>query len=244
MPVSIVGIMEISTHAPRTGSDPARRRRKLLPANFNPRSPHGERPKCTCAKCGAKFISTHAPRTGSDVYINERNTPIFVFQPTLPARGATIFYCTTFCDRTISTHAPRTGSDRPPPPLETDTQAISTHAPRTGSDQGQTHTHRLANQFQPTLPARGATSACRACPEHQAHFNPRSPHGERRRRSTNKRGQFIISTHAPRTGSDRAGWDYNDLLTKFQPTLPARGATAQSNNSVDQNHRLCTKSIP
>lgn len=30
----------------------------------------------------------------------------------------------------------------------------------------------------------------------------------------------------------------------FQSTLPARGATAQSNNSVDQNHRLCTKSIP
>lgn len=36
----------------------------------------------------------------------------------------------------------------------------------------------------------------------------------------------------------------SDGANEFQSTLPARGATAQSNNSVDQNHRLCTKSIP
>ena len=35
----------ISTHAPRTGSDPPPRCRPLSPSNFNPRSPHGERPR-------------------------------------------------------------------------------------------------------------------------------------------------------------------------------------------------------
>ena len=88
-----------------------------------------------------------------------------------------------------------------------------------------------ANEFQSTLPARGATtsspaSCCRRC-----HFNPRSPHGERL--FINSRKSFAsgfqstlpargatpthdfqscalhISIHAPRTGSD------SDLLDKF-----------------------------
>ena len=34
-----------------------------------------------------------------------------------------------------------------------------------------------------------------------------------------------ISTHAPRTGSDRQRKDGLHLAAGFQPTLPARGAT-------------------
>ena len=126
--------------------------------------------------------------------------------------------------------------------------------------------------FQPTLPARGATcSALPATPD-PPHFNPRSPHGERREalEGMNKTAQFQptlpargatrprkgsyrpcgISTHAPRTGSDRAAKEalvraatisthaprtgsdtktgtFPALALVFQPTLPARGATVR-----------------
>ena len=123
--------------------------------------------------------------------------------------------------------------------------------------------------FQPTLPARGATRGRRGIPPRPRHFNPRSPHGERRVRLHRwRRTHKPISTHAPRTGSDRVrdaptravvisthaprtGSDveciYRHWLAhisthaprtgsdtrirarrkspRFQPTLPARGAT-------------------
>ena len=60
-------------------------------------------------------------------------------------------------------------------------------------------------QFQPTLPARGATE-------------------RRRPRPT----PDLISTHAPRTGSDKSEQKDIPCVRRFQPTLPARGATCAS----------------
>ena len=59
-------LMHISTHAPRTGSDGNSKRQIRHGADFNPRSPHGERHAAQCAKKNDVGISTHAPRTGSD----------------------------------------------------------------------------------------------------------------------------------------------------------------------------------
>ena len=78
----------ISIHAPRTGSDrhrlellrphgdfnprsphgerPARAVRRRLTGHFNPRSPHGERPAGSIQHILHRTISIHAPRTGSD----------------------------------------------------------------------------------------------------------------------------------------------------------------------------------
>ena len=62
--------------------------------------------------------------------------------------------------------------------------------------------HLPSELFQSTLPARGATAVSATMSRLRENFNPRSPHGERRR------GLFIgmrtqdISIHAPRTGSD------------------------------------------
>ena len=58
-------------------------------ANFNPRSPHGERPPPKHGGTRIPGISTHAPRTGSDIGGTIRSNLMFTFQPTLPARGAT-----------------------------------------------------------------------------------------------------------------------------------------------------------
>ena len=79
---------EISIHAPRTGSDasvffvgrgdydfnprsphgerPDARLVVGFDGYFNPRSPHGERPGGRDAPTRAVVISIHAPRTGSD----------------------------------------------------------------------------------------------------------------------------------------------------------------------------------
>ena len=171
--------------------------------NFNPRSPHGERPTDGDAQAPPRKISIHAPRTGSDrnQRTRERKTKDFnprsphgerrfilfhprlpePFQSTLPARGATFYSFPSASSRTISIHAPRTGSDMARHGKMAK-QGISIHAPRTGSD-------ALATSF---------LSA------------------------------GTISIHAPRTGSDIPLSTASLVQSTFQSTLPARGATKSS----------------
>ena len=78
--------------------------------HFNPRSPHGERPKHGSTRIPGENISIHAPRTGSD--------------GARPEGGH---------HEAISIHAPRTGSDSVSG-LRGWSLTISIHAPRTGSD--------------------------------------------------------------------------------------------------------------
>ena len=168
-------------------------------------------------------ISTHAPRTGSDPRSSLSFDTTWEFQPTLPARGATAteVVCTIaegdFNPRSphgerpcgirsvhrnlpISTHAPRTGSDRGRF-LFSPEKKISTHAPRTGSD-------RLRG-FSPALPS---------------YFNPRSPHGERPSRRSHGRTPAHFNPRSPH-GERRPSADSTPPDSRFQPTLPARGAT-------------------
>ena len=192
--------------------------------NFNPRSPHGERRQLLDFRDVILIISIHAPRTGSDCW---EHTIHFIprdfnprsphgerprhflslmagveFQSTLPARGATPNYRHNHIDCDISIHAPRTGSDTKPSTVP-----------------------RCHCRFQSTLPARGATCIRWGAPLFVAHFNPRSPHGERPIVTPAAAAQYqfqstlpargatlpddgerlrhgVISIHAPRTGSD------------------------------------------
>ena len=86
---SVFTTCKISIHAPRMGSDLASKSQNVSDANFNPRSPHGERPPLVKIFLDFLRISIHAPRMGSDSMqlVNRRisNT----FQSTLPAWGAT-----------------------------------------------------------------------------------------------------------------------------------------------------------
>ena len=129
----------------------------------------------------AMLISIHAPRTGSDGKPKRRKIIL----------GG------------ISIHAPRTGSDASasaapckcvyfnprsphgerPPARGRGTRAggISIHAPRTGSDRRADSYIICTIKFQSTLPARGATAIRRNVLPSWQYFNPRSPHGERRK---------------------------------------------------------------
>ena len=78
----------ISIHAPRMGSDAANCLDCWRLANFNPRSPHGERLR-QAFQIQKLYISIHAPRMGSDLIADNGQSGACIFQSTLPAWGAT-----------------------------------------------------------------------------------------------------------------------------------------------------------
>ena len=59
----------------------------------------------------------------------------------------------------------------------------------------------MLKNFNPRSP-HGERRKGRVVPSPKNYFNPRSPHGERHRNLEDWEVQIIISIHAPRTGSD------------------------------------------
>ena len=133
------------------------------------------------------IISIHAPRTGSD---HKR-----------PKKA--------YHRLTISIHAPRTGSDGAGLPNQPG-HDISIHAPRTGSD----------------TPAEGTNEAA------EWHFNPRSPHGERRAEQMVQLHHISFQSTLPARGATIVSAKNTLQKQKFQSTLPARGATVRVHQNV------------
>ena len=213
----------------------------LSPPLFQPTLPARGATLNLCFCSSHVYISTHAPRTGSDCRPPRSSDALHGFQPTLPARGATFPGSVAHIPYKISTHAPRTGSDH----------RVRSH-------------HQLHQLFQPTLPARGATSIVMQVTADEK-FQPTLP----ARGATSVMRTFIganaISTHAPRTGSDHPR-SLQDLdrrhfnprsphgerppgmcgsaidFVAFQPTLPARGATALANKQTRSIHNFNPRS--
>ena len=96
--------------------------------HFNPRSPHGERPR--------QYIAILAE---------------CAFQSTLPARGATNQRRAARGREYISIHAPRTGSDWTKAVVDAFVD-ISIHAPRTGSDYNRSTADAVVDYFNPRSP--------------------------------------------------------------------------------------------
>ncbi len=124
-------------------------------SNFNPRSPHGERPSGR-HPCGHPAISTHAPRTGSDALTRWIAHAIAYFNPRSPH-----------------------GERHNPPDDDLPAEVISTHAPRTGSDPSFRRVARLDLDFNPRSPHGERPETGDVAGRGKPHFNPRSPHGER-----------------------------------------------------------------
>ena len=170
--------------------------------NFNPRSPHGERPCRGYKARHEQTISIHAPRTGSDGLRPCAVRPVRNFNPRSPhgerqrATGVTM-------QPEISIHAPRTGSDAAASRRREKYIRISIHAPRTGSDRRETAV-RLS----------------------RTHFNPRSPHGERQALLACATPKCGFQSTLPARGATDFLAKVVEVYGKFQSTLPARGATA------------------
>ncbi len=214
--------MGISIHAPLTGSDFSCRSRGSALPYFNPRSPHGERHSSYYRRNGAQNISIHAPLTGSDLCASSLSSLMY-----------------------ISIHAPLTGSDGR---LNTSARtgiAFQSTLPSRGATRRRRR-RTLSSAFQSTLPSRGATTYSTTRCARAAHFNPRSPHGERLFARLvdaaldisihapltgsdidmgGEAYEMTISIHAPLTGSDPHTLQYSPFSLGFQSTLPSRGAT-------------------
>ena len=169
--------------------------------DFNPRSPCGERQEprvefeigedisIHAPRAGSdeeprvefeigEDISIHAPRAGSDGVITRQPASLTVISIHAPRAGSDPMRRRIFLYPTpISIHAPRAGSD-----LSCCISAycnwISIHAPRAGSDHILVASFAIVRDFNPRSPCgerpRRSSLRPRGC-----YFNPRSPCGER-----------------------------------------------------------------
>ena len=178
--------------------------------DFNPRSPHRERP------CGNGFsgddlaISIHAPLTGSDDWQAE-----------------------TSKSSAISIHAPLTGSDdwRQVRRIRWN---ISIHAPLTGSDLRNLSIFNRIPNFNPRSPHRERPSLLFRCPN-LPYFNPRSPHRERRLSVTIHVHNKVFQSTLPSQGATGVVSGEGLVAIVFQSTLPSQGATECSGGTLCQH---------
>ena len=193
----------ISIHAPRTGSDGNRRDHQARGGNFNPRSPHGERPFPLPAGTSAAYHFNPRSPHGERRYITRASgkSPK-IFQSTLPARGATLSF---------GVHRQNTNYFNPRSPhgerLDAYKQQVETEKfQSTLPARGATDVSELTGgslTFQSTLPARGATETincyCMIMP-----FQSTLPARGATIVLSASSPMMLISIHAPRTGSDSA----------------------------------------
>ena len=193
--------MSISIHAPRTGSDDDTAQSGARARHFNPRSPHGERRDGTALPCRQAHFNPRSPHGERLI----RVVLLFKFVQNFNPR---------------SPHGERLDSWERAKKVP----RISIHAPRTGSDKSAGSSTSWHSHFNPRSPH--GERLCEAHRQYAAlYFNPRSPHGERPKAERRMRQERKISIHAPRTGSDISFAARIVSVSKFQSTLPARGAT-------------------
>ena len=174
----IMAVILISILAPRAGRDCNASAKKDLLKNFNPRAPHGARLPAAYPYRLPRFISIRAPRTGRD------------------AQGPGLV-----SGILISIRAPRTGRDTwgDTPPLRW--AVFQSARPARGATTSPGATWRSSTIFQSARPARGATKRP-LYSDGETYFNPRAPHGARRKVCGKHIKIGAISIRAPRTGRD------------------------------------------
>ena len=124
-------------------------------------------------------------------------------------KGATCGAVTTPCCCAVSIHAPNEGSDLFPFPRPCRVLIVSIHAPNEGSDPTPLPEGEGSNEFQSTLPMKGAT-----------------------RLTSLWRRDIYVSIHAPNEGSDLDKVRRMPSRSTFQSTLPMKGATSVIHASV------------
>ena len=157
-----------------------------------------------------------------------------LFQSTLPARGATRAFGCSEGDKCISIHAPRTGSDQGFKFRGVDDVIFQSTLPARGATYLKGVINGRAKEFQSTLPARGATDFDDPF-DMVEHFNPRSPHGERRLADVVPAPQLRISIHAPRTGSD---WMVNFVRHNLCISIHAPRTGSDVTGNIHPSHTV------
>ena len=162
---------------------------------FNPRTPHGVRPRQKPEQdVKGVFQPTH-PSRGATCW-RWSTPPGGGFQPTHPSRGATGVGSLWSVRPGISTHAPLTGCDCWSKSRPWRRWYFNPRTPH-GVRQSLLQNFGIVHSFQPTHPSRGATA-----------FD-----------NTNFRA-FCISTHAPLTGCDQETGRVSTWGEHFNPRTP------------------------
>ena len=190
----------ISIHSPRMGRDIPNSPPVFAVTDFNPLSPHGERPAQRAARGGAGLFQSTLPAWVETVgpYSDQSPAP---FQSTLPAWGETRAAGFLWLLRPISIHSPRMGRDMGLK-LDFGDPLFQSTLPAWGETGNQYIALQVA-KFQSTLPAWGETRGL---------VLPARAQG--------------ISIHSPRMGRDATGKSPHGTADGFQSTLPAWGETA------------------
>mgnify|MGYP001729145845 CR=1 FL=1 len=192
--------------------------------DFNPRSPHGERPARAASRATAAIFQSTLPARGATAFPCLAARAYSNFNPRSPhgERHLQIVVCGGFVP--ISIHAPRTGSDTGMCGGCRVTVGISIHAPRTGSDlfPAVISCHKYISIHAPST---GSDAERWPLLSGLQYFNPRSPHGERQ--GAEKRDCREPEDFNPRSphGERLLAVRVRIHSTQFQSTLPARGAT-------------------
>ncbi len=185
--------------------------------NFNPLSPHGERPSiCSRSACdGHDFnpLSPHGERRG-----RPRRYPLVA----------------------ISIHSPRMGRDSEPcglcafNPLSYSRVAISIHSPRMGRDTIPAVNGELLTNFNPLSP-HGERLSCSLAGDTVSTISIHSPrmgrdiqkppmatppHGETQLARV---GDLAISIHSPRMGRDQTSWEEVRAMQEISIHSPRMG---------------------
>ena len=223
--VALCGTLSFQSTLPARGATEHGSQISLHISHFNPRSPHGERRHTARLNMLLSIISIHAPRTGSDGTAYITNGRAFSISIHAPRTGSD--WADRGDNRRLWDFNPRSphGERRDSSYLRMVACYFNPRSPHgerllrrrrvshrelfqsTLPARGATLTVIVASVsmvFQSTLPARGATALPGRVSPTSAHFNPRSPHGER----------LSLSQVADKSRSS------------FQSTLPARGATS------------------
>ena len=232
----------------------------LFSVNISIHAPHAGSDVLQFADCQFEYISIHAPHAGSDHDRQRRYTGHHI-SIHAPHAGSDGDADRRFRGLLISIHAPHAGSDR----LPRSQNRLHCHFnPR--SPCGERHIANLVQpkltRFQSTLPMRGATHSCKSCFKqeqisiHAPHagsdwrppawwspdsdFNPRSPCGERPKRSARLPPEGRFQSTLPMRGATPVP-SVPFLSMQFQSTLPMRGATRRAamrfKNEKDFNPR-------
>ena len=216
---------QVSIHAPLAGCDSALCCARSDPSCFNPRTPRGVR--------RPPFRPLPVHRT---------------FQSTHPSRGATALLLSCGLAVVVSIHAPLAGCDVVIPINERFGE-VSIHAPLAGCDARALVGTGYDPRFQSTHPSRGATleaawttyaaevsihAPLAGCDGRggyhvglQQGFNPRTPRGVRRFRSSLLTYRQGFNPRTPR-GVRRPPFRPLPVHRTFQSTHPSRGATRSS----------------
>ena len=157
--VAGVAVVGISTHAPREGSDAERGDGQEAPGGISTLAPRVGSDYRAPRRGVQGLVSTHAPREGSDLRIRTASCcSTATFQPTLPARGATPRpgapgrWPWHFNPRSPRGERPWRRGNSPAGRPDFNPRSPRGERPVPGLTGGSTFV------FQPTLPARGATT--------------------------------------------------------------------------------------